>query len=110
LTLTAGGAPEAPPLRVLVAARPWARLWGLAGLRAPPPGDVALLLAPCRSVHTIGMRWPLDLVWLGPDGRVVRVDEDVGPWRARSCRAARAVLEVPGGRGRGRAVARQLRR
>jgi uncharacterized protein len=99
---------EATPCRVLVAARLWARLCGLAGLRGPPPGDVALLLAPCRAVHTFGMRWSLDLVWLGLDGRVVRVDEDVGPWRARSCRGARAVLEVPAGRGR--VVARHLPR
>jgi uncharacterized protein len=95
------------PLRVLVAAGRLARLRGLAGLRAPLPAGVALLLAPCRSVHTIGMRWRVDLVWLGGDGFVVRVDEDVGAWRVRSCAAARAVLEVPAGGGR--AIACRLR-
>jgi uncharacterized membrane protein (UPF0127 family) len=43
------------------------------------------------------MRWPLDLVWLGGDGRVVRVDAGVPPLRVRTCRAARAVIEVPAG-------------
>jgi uncharacterized protein len=94
-------------LHVVVAAGRLARLRGLAGLRAPLPAGMALLLAPCRSVHTLGMRWRLDLVWLGGDGFVVRVDEDVGAWRVRSCPSARAVLEVPAGGGR--AVARQLR-
>jgi uncharacterized protein len=84
-------------LRVVVAAGPLARLAGLAGLRAPPPPGVALLLAPCRSVHTVGMRWALDLVWLGPGGEVVRVDRAVAPGRLRTCRGARAVLEAPAG-------------
>jgi uncharacterized membrane protein (UPF0127 family) len=83
-------------LRVGVAASVRARLLGLAGLRTPPVG-VALLLAPCRSVHTAGMRWPLDLVWLGGGGEVVRVDRDVGSWRVCGCRGACAVIEVPAG-------------
>jgi uncharacterized membrane protein (UPF0127 family) len=84
---------------VLAVAAGWrARLCGLAGLRAPPR-DVALLLAPCRSVHTVGMRWPLDLVWLGAGGAVLQVDCGVQPWRIRSCRRACAVVETPAGGG-----------
>ncbi len=82
----------APGLQVRVAATPLARLRGLAGLRDMPAG-VALLLPATRSVHTLGMRFALDLVWLGADGRVARVDRHVRPGRVRSCRAARAVLE-----------------
>ena len=74
---------------------PWRRLRGLLGHRAPPP--YALLLTPCSSVHTAGMRFALDLHWLDADGRVIRVDRAVGPWRARRCRGARAVIEVPSG-------------
>ena len=81
-------------LDVRKAGDPLARLLGLAGLRALPPSS-ALLLPRTRSVHTFGMRFALDLVWLDADGRVVRVDRAVRPWRVRSCRAARAVLEVP---------------
>ena len=43
------------------------------------------------------MRFPLDLVWVGDDGRAVRVDHAVPPWRLRGCRKAVAVLELPGG-------------
>ena len=71
-----------------------ARLLGLAWLRAVPP-SCALLLPRCRSVHTFGMRFALDLVWLDGDGAVVRVDRSVPPRRVRWCRSARAVLERP---------------
>jgi uncharacterized membrane protein (UPF0127 family) len=43
------------------------------------------------------MRFPLDLAWVGRDGRAVRVDHAVPPWRLRGCRDAVAVLELPGG-------------
>jgi hypothetical protein len=68
------------------------RLLGLA-LRARPPGH-ALLLPRCRSVHTFGMRFPLDLVWLDARGRVLRVDRAVPPGRVRCCLRAAAVLEA----------------
>lgn len=56
-----------------------------------------LLIPRCRSVHTFGMRFALDLLWLDEWGRVLRVDSGVAPGRIRSCRPAVAVLEVPHG-------------
>ena len=79
-------------MEILVARSLLARLLGLA-LRRRPPAH-ALLLPRCRSVHTFGMRFPLDLIWLDRDGRVLRVDEAVPPGRVRSCRRAAAVLEA----------------
>ena len=69
------------------------RLIGLAFLREPPADG--LLLPRTRSVHTFGMRFALDLHWLGADGEVVRVDRAVPPRRLRTCLRARSVLEVP---------------
>ena len=69
------------------------RLLGLALSRAPRAG--ALLLPRCRSVHTFGMRFPLELYWIDASGAIVRVDLRVPPWRIRRCRAARSVIEVP---------------
>ena len=83
-----------PGVEVRVAADPLARLLGLAGLRALPPAT-ALLLPGTRSIHTCGMRFALDLVWLDDDGRVVRTDRGVRPWRVRGCRAASRVVELP---------------
>jgi uncharacterized protein len=83
----------AGPVRVAVSRR--ARLLGLALLREPP--SCALLLPRTRSVHTFGMRFPVDLVWLDREGRAVRVDRAVRANRVRTCRAARAVAEIPRG-------------
>jgi uncharacterized protein len=70
------------------------RLLGLAFKREVPAGT-GLLLPRCRSVHTFGMRFALDLVWLDGRGDVVRIDHAVPPRRVRSCRRARSVVELP---------------
>jgi uncharacterized protein len=85
-----------PGLTLYEAATRRGRAHGLAGL-AELPAASALRLAPCRSVHTFGMRFALDLLWLGADGRVLRVDEAVTPRRVRTCLRARAVIEARAG-------------
>jgi uncharacterized membrane protein (UPF0127 family) len=72
---------------------------GLAKM-APMPDDHALHILRCNSVHTLGMRFDLDLVWLAKDGSVVRVDEGVAPRRMRGCLRARTVIETRAGSGR----------
>ena len=89
--------PILPGTAVRIAAGPRARLLGLA-LLARPGRDVGLLLPGTRSVHTAGMRFALDLHWLDAEGRVLRVDRGVRPWRVRTCRRARAVIERPSSR------------
>jgi uncharacterized membrane protein (UPF0127 family) len=69
------------------------RLVGLAWSRSPRAP--ALLFPRCRSVHTFGMRFALDLVWVDGLGRIVRVDRAVAPGRMRACRAAAGVVEMP---------------
>jgi hypothetical protein len=81
-------------MEIVVARGLRARLIGLA-FRADAPA--ALHLPRCRSVHTFGMRFALDLVWLDAAGDVVRIDRAVPPCRVRSCRAARSVLELRAG-------------
>jgi hypothetical protein len=71
-----------------------ARLLGLAWLRVVPPGH-ALLIPDCRSVHTFGMRFPIDVRFLDERGRELRVERSVGPRRVLVCRGAFAVLERP---------------
>ena len=43
------------------------------------------------------MRFPLDLIWLGKDGQVVRVDPAVPPRRLKFCAKARSVVEANAG-------------
>lgn len=84
-----------------------ARARGLLGRRSLDPAEGLWLRA--RSVHTVGMRVRLDLVWLDEEAAPLRVDRDVGPGRVRTCLAARGgVLEVAAGRGG--AMAAALRR
>ena len=83
-------------MRVARAGRRADRLKGLAKLDAMPSG-YALHLPRCRSVHTFTMRFPLDLIWLGKDGRPVRIDRAVLPNRMKLCIRARSVVEANAG-------------
>lgn len=85
-------------LRLAEASGARARLLGLAWLRALPSGR-ALRIPRCRSVHTIGMRFPLDLVWLDEGGAVIGLSPGVAPRRVVRCRRARAVIEARAGEG-----------
>jgi len=83
-------------LRLAYAKRFSERARGLAKLDAMPPG-YALHIPRCRSVHTFTMRFPLDLIWLGKDGEIVRIDRDVPRNRHKACRRARSVIEANAG-------------
>lgn len=86
----------APGLRVYEACSPRTRALGLAFLDRIPPGS-ALHICPCLAVHTFGMRFELDLIWLDPGGEVVAVDRRVARRRMRLCASARSVLETQAG-------------
>ncbi|MDA0181764.1 DUF192 domain-containing protein [Solirubrobacter phytolaccae] len=83
-------------LRIVEARTRRSRGKGLARMDTMP-SHLGLELAPCRSVHTFGMRFALDLIWLDAEGAVVRVDERVPPRRFRTCWRARSVIETLGG-------------
>ena len=71
-----------------------ARLLGLALLDRRAAG-AGLLLPGCRGVHTFGMRFPLDLVFLDLELRQVSLRRSVPPGRVVFERRAQAVLELP---------------
>ena len=75
-----------------------ARLLGLAfcDVEAAGPG---LLIPRCRSIHTFGMRFYLDLVFLDGEGNPVARHGAVGPRRIVTCRRAVAVAEFVSGAG-----------
>lgn len=80
-------------LRVPVALSLGARLLGLALLERDRAG-AGLLIPRCRAVHTFGMRFELDLVFLDPEGLVVELRRSVPPRLIARCRRASAVLEL----------------
>ena len=82
--------PDGP--RVFVARTLRSRLLGLAFLTGLPR-DCGLLLPRCSTVHTFGMRFALDLVFVDAGGDPVRIVRDVGPSRIVRRRGAAAVVE-----------------
>lgn len=70
------------------------RLRGLLFRAQLQPGQ-GLLITPCASVHTMGMGYPLDLLFLDRHGRALGWHEAVAPWRSASCKGARSTLEMP---------------
>lgn len=73
----------------------WSRFKGLQFRRALPR-ESGLLLVPCSSIHTFWMRFPIDVIFLGPRGEVLDVRPHVRPWRVtRAVPSTHAILEVP---------------
>jgi uncharacterized protein len=70
------------------------RLFGLALLSRERAG-AGLLIPRCGSVHTLGMRFRLDLLFFDAAGRVIEIRRNVPPIRLVRCPAADAVLELP---------------
>ena len=91
-------APVDSALVLHVARRLGERRRGLAKME-PMPADHALHILRTNSVHTFRMRFALDLVWLGRNGRVVRIDRDVPSGRVKLCLRARSVVETCAGHG-----------
>ena len=83
-------------LRVRVADRFFTRALGLL-VGTPLERGEGLLIAPCSSIHTLGMRYPIDVVFLDREARVLRVCADVRAGRLRFGRGARGVLELRSG-------------
>lgn len=72
------------------------RFIGLMGQAELPPGD-GLHLVPCNSIHTFFMRFPIDVVFLDTQNRVVSLRSGLRPWRATAIGRAHSVLELPTG-------------
>lgn len=57
-----------------------ARTIGLLGHRALPEGE-AVIFPHCRSIHTIGMRFPIDVIFVDRTWRVVALRSGLAPGR-----------------------------
>lgn len=75
----------------------WSRLRGLLGTS---PGDFrngcGLWIVPCKGVHTLAMRFPIDVVYLNHAKKVVHIEQELRPWRFAPVRMqAASVIELP---------------
>lgn len=73
-----------------------ARNRGLLGRNALGTGE-GLWIVPCEAVHTFGMRFPIDLVYLDRRKIVKKVRSNVRPWRLSGCLTAHSVIELASG-------------
>jgi uncharacterized protein len=69
---------------------------GLLGRDHLPAGH-ALIIAPCTSIHTWFMRFPIDVLFVKRDGQIVKISTAVPAWRFRIGFGAFAVVEMPAG-------------
>jgi len=82
--------------RIDLAADRKSRRRGLLGRDRLDAGH-ALVIAPCRGVHTFFMRFAIDVLFVRSDGRVVKCAREVPRWRIAVALAAHAAIELPGG-------------
>ena len=85
-----------PVCRARVAASFVARFRGLMGAADLPAGQ-GVLFPGTSSVHTHFMRFPVDVVFLDRERRVVAIRPALRPWRFAAAKGAQAVLELPAG-------------
>lgn len=73
------------------------RLRGLLGKQALSAGE-GILIRPCKGIHTFGMKFPIDVVFLNNGNKVVAITRNLPPHRLTSIHfTATSVLELPSG-------------
>ena len=73
------------------------RLKGLLGCKRLPPGQ-GMLIEACRSVHTCGMAFPLDVAFVDSEHRICYLREGMPPFRfSPVIKKASYVIEAPAG-------------
>ncbi len=81
-----------------VAATAWTRMRGLLGHRPLRSGE-GLLLKGEQAIHTVGMGFPIDILFLDRENKVVHLLRTMPPWRfSKVVWRARNVLELPSGK------------
>ena len=69
---------------------------GLLGRDGLPPG-VGLVIAPTNLVHTFAMRFPIDILFVSREGRVIKVRAAVSKRRVAGAWGGFAVIEMAAG-------------
>lgn len=82
---------------IIIADKFWARMRGLMG-RSELEENEVLLLAPCNAIHMMFMRFPIDALFLDKYFVVVKIMENLRPWRISPIvRGAYQVVELNAG-------------
>ncbi len=78
-----------------VARTPWERMVGLLSRQRLQPGE-GMIFPHCRAIHTFGMRFPIDVVFL-KDESVVKVVPALAAGHMAEATGADTVIELPSG-------------
>lgn len=74
----------------------WKRLIGLLGTRSLAVGD-GLLIKPCSSIHTFGMAYSIDVLFVDQDHRIIKIITQMPARRLAMKPGSSYVIELPGG-------------
>ena len=74
----------------------WQRLKGLLGTRLLPLGQ-GLIIKPCNSVHTFGMGYPIDVLFVDGNHCIIKIVENMLPSKMSMSSGSQYVVELPAG-------------
>ena len=74
----------------------WERTRGLLGRKALGVNE-ALWITPCNSVHSVGMSYALDLVYINKQQEVIKLVQGLRPLRVSAALRAHSVIELRAG-------------
>jgi len=74
----------------------WQRLRGLMFFKSYPYEE-ALLFENCNAIHTLFLRFPIDVIFLNKEKTILKISHGLRPWRLCFCKGAYYVIETPTG-------------
>ena len=80
----------------LVADTFFTRLKGLLGTKSLDKGR-GLMIVPCSSIHTIGMKYAIDVLFIDQYDRIVKIEKGMSASKFSFCHKSRYVVELPAG-------------
>ena len=72
------------------------RRTGLLKHQSLEPGQ-GIWIVPCEAVHTFGMKFPIDVLYLSKQKKVLKIRDNMKRSRMSVCLRAHSVLELPAG-------------
>ena len=75
---------------------PWTRMLGLLG-RSGLARDRAIIFRHASSIHTVFMRFSLDVIYLDRDGKVIQTVRSLKPFQFSAAKGAHVVIEMQAG-------------
>ncbi|MHC1717118.1 MAG: DUF192 domain-containing protein [Acidaminococcaceae bacterium] len=72
------------------------RLKGLLGTDHLKEGS-ALIIRPCNGIHTLGMKYSIDVIFIDKSDKVIKIVSDMPSRKISTCNNASYVIETPSG-------------